>query len=468
MSENTVSYNCLGSFFYKIANPEQCPKPTLLFFNKELASELDFEFSVLNEHELAEIFCGNKKLNNTPPIALAYAGHQFGHFVPQLGDGRAHLIGELKGRDIQLKGSGRTFFSRRGDGKSALGPVVREYIMSEAMHKLGIPSTRALAAVSTGEFVQRDKLQQGGIFTRVSKGHMRVGTFEFASAHGGREEVKKLADYCIERFAPELSDAEEKYLQFYRKVAHQYLSLVAKWMGIGFIHGVMNTDNTSIAGETIDYGPCAFMDEFSFDRVFSSIDQNGRYRYANQPSIAMWNLTSLANCFISLLSDDSKVAVKILEDELNTLWSYYELEWVQVMGKKLGIMIPTLEDKELIEFWLNHLQEHHLDFTNSHRNLIDGFNSNEFSPEFNARWKERLRGQVSSETLELMKKNNPIYIPRNHLVEKAIEEAYEGNLSFAKKLMNVLEEPFRLQEGCEEFLTPPGISQKSYKTFCGT
>lgn len=472
MTSLISSYTKLPSLFFKDQYPEKVPYPDLLFFNHELARELNFEASSLSDEDLANIFSGNRLLENTRPIALAYAGHQFGHFVPQLGDGRALLIAEMNNRDVQLKGSGRTFFSRRGDGKSALGPVVREYIVSEAMHALGIPTTRALAAVATGEMVQRQTMQAAGVFTRVAKSHLRVGSFEFLKAQGDEESLKKLTDYAVERLMPELGSLEDKYLQFFRKVSRDYLSLIAQWMGVGFIHGVMNTDNSSISGETIDYGPCAFMDDFNFNQVFSSIDQNGRYRYAHQPHIGMWNLSSLANCLTAL------VPVKDLEDELSLLPSFFEDQWLKVMGKKLGVISIGKEVKPLIESWLQYLQKHQLDFTNSYsslQNLVGEFNpeGNGFvvDSEFNKfldLWKNQIQSQDITETKKIMSQSNPIYIPRNHLVEKAIEFSYAGDYSFAKELMSVLAHPYTFQEGKEDFARSPGKMQSGYKTFCGT
>lgn len=472
MTSLLSSYTNLPPVFFKDQNPEKVPHPTLLFFNHKLAQELSFETSSWSDEDLAQIFSGNRLLENTRPIALAYAGHQFGHFVPQLGDGRALLIAEINNRDVQLKGSGRTFFSRRGDGKSALGPVVREYIVSEAMHHLGIPTTRALAAVATGEMVQRQTMQAAGVFTRVAKSHLRVGSFEFLKAQGDEESLKKLTDYAIERLMPELGSLEDKYLQFFRKVSRNYLSLIAQWMGVGFIHGVMNTDNSSISGETIDYGPCAFMDDFNFNQVFSSIDQNGRYRYAHQPHIGMWNLSSLANCLTALVS------VKDLEDELSLLPSFFEDQWLKVMGKKLGVISIGKEVKPLIESWLQYLQKHQLDFTNSYsslQNLVGEFNpeGNGFvvDSEFNKfldLWKNQIQSQDITETKKIMSQSNPIYIPRNHLVEKAIELSYAGDYSFAKELMSVLARPYTFQEGKEAFAHSPGKMQSGYKTFCGT
>jgi uncharacterized protein YdiU (UPF0061 family) len=477
MPEVELSYTRLGSEFYENALPARNSSPKMLLFNNDLATQLGLTCILNNENQLAEIFSGHERFNDFTPISLAYAGHQFGHFVPLLGDGRAHLIGEARGMDIQLKGSGRSSFSRRGDGKAALGPVIREYILSESMHHLGIPTTRALAAVATGDLVQRDGLLAGGIVTRVAKSHLRIGTFEYARSRGRVDELKRLADFTIEKCYPDLVLAPDKYLELFRAASQKYLGLIARWMGIGFIHGVMNTDNSSLSGETIDYGPCAFMDNFSFERVFSSIDQRGRYRYSQQPAIGMWNLTSLANCFIPLIHEDEKVAIGLLEQELDRLSSFYQECSLKVMTAKLGILHPIQEDLILIQKWLSYLEKHQLDFTNSFRSLMTIWETNHVSDtfiadeEFNSfmvLWKNRLSGQDKIKMLELMGQSNPLYIPRNHLVEKAIQEAYQGRLAFTQELIQILSTPYVFQEGKEEFLLSPGASQLGYKTFCGT
>ncbi len=463
------SYLKLPELFFKEAIPEKVPSPSLLFFNHELAKELKLDLSNLSENDLVEIFSGNQIIPNTTPIALGYSGHQFGGFSPQLGDGRAILLGESAGKDIQLKGSGRTFYSRRGDGKSALGPVIREYIVSEAMYKLGIPTSRALAAISTGEKVRRETIIDGGVFTRVASSHLRIGTFEYAASKGDLIALQQLADYAIARLYPELINVENKVLQFFKKVGERYLSLVAQWMGVGFIHGVMNTDNSSISGETLDFGPCAFMDTFSFNQVFSSIDEGGRYRYSNQASIALWNLSSFGNCLVGIVNPNRETSIKLLQETLEGFQSHYIHEWVNVMAKKLGILDPIASDQELIEKWLNYLETNHLDYTNAHVSLIKLVDQ-KVVPEdlFYQNWKSRIQSQDIIETQNLMRKNNPIYIPRNHLVEKAIAGAYEGNYDFAKELIKVLSNPYSEQLGYEEFSRAPGPEQKDYQTFCGT
>lgn len=491
------SYTRLPNLFFQEQNPEPVSKPELLLFNTSLASELGLDLDPNDRETLAQYFSGARRFENSTPLALAYSGHQFGHFNPRLGDGRAHLIGEWKGFDLQLKGSGRTAYSRRGDGKSALGPVIREYIVSEAMHALGIHTTRSLAAVSTGEIVYREEPRAGGILTRVARSHLRIGSFEFAKIQKDETSVKVLADYAIARLYPELLsetgiEAEnERALLFFRKVSENYLSLVANWMGVGFIHGVMNTDNASISGETLDFGPCAFMDTFSFNRFFSSIDENGRYRYGNQMKIALWNLSSLAHCLATLIHPDPKAVEKVLAEEFKNLENFAQKNWCEVMGRKLGLIEITSQDTPLIQEWLKILEENELDFTHAHLFLSDEISprkpsANDFLTHpafvpfselkdknsnfttFLATWRSRIAGQDLNLTHELMSKSNPVYIPRNHLVEKAIGAAYEGKLEFARELIEVLKNPFQKQKGREELFLAPGPEQHQYQTFCGT
>ncbi len=477
MNDSDASYRRLGAHFFSENTPTKCLKPEVLLYNQDLAEDLGLANLFSDKDQGSQIFSGNKPLGDFAPLSLAYAGHQFGHFVPLLGDGRAHLIAQIKGFDLQLKGSGRSQFSRRGDGKSALGPVIREFIISEAMHKLGVPTTRSLAAVATGETVQREEIRAGGVLTRVAKSHLRIGTFEYISSRGLKDELKKLADFTIKKCYPHLQGQEEKYLEFFKEASQSYLKLIARWMGLGFIHGVMNTDNSSLSGETLDYGPCAFMDDFSSQRVFSSIDQHGRYRYSQQPSIGLWNLTSLAHCLIPLIHEDDQTAVKILQSELETLASFYETESMKVMGAKLGIESAGTEDKKLIQQWFDYLEKHHLDFTLSHlalKDLLDSQKAHSFFVDdedfqtFRNEWTQRLKLQETNRSVELMNRSNPIYIPRNHLIERAIQNTYQGDLRFARELIEVLKHPFTEQEGREEFRQGPGPLQQGYRTFCGT
>jgi uncharacterized protein YdiU (UPF0061 family) len=466
-----MDYLKLPKNFYENIKLSATDQAELIFFNEKLAKDLGIN---LNKTERLNYFSGQKPFIPFDPIALAYSGHQFGHFVPLLGDGRAALIAQVhknnKIYDIQLKGSGPTPFSRRGDGKSALGPVIKEYLVSEAMYHLGIPTTRALAAVATKEFVLREQELAGGIFTRVADGHIRIGTFEYAYSTGDIHQLKSLADYTIERFYPNLLGTDSVYLKLFQSFSERYLKLISKWMSVGFIHGVMNTDNCSLSGETIDYGPSAFMDEFNSEQSFSFIDRNGRYRYSNQPNIALWNLRSFAFCLIPLIDSNEEVAKSLIKNEFDKLPAIFENFWLQEMGQKLGIFNPNVNDKNLILKWLNLLQTKNLDFTNSFhelaKNLIEK-SSNDFSP-FVDELNLRIQNQNLEETLKLMSQKNPVYIPRNHLVEKAIQAAYLGDYSVFYELNKVWENPYKEQLGFEKYQQPPSQEERIKNTFCGT
>ena len=466
------SYARLPERFYARVEPAAVPAPALLAWNAPLAAELGLEELGGDEERLARLFAGNELPPGAEPVALAYAGHQFGQFVPQLGDGRAVLLGERvdtagRRRDIQLKGSGRTPFSRMGDGKSSLGPVIREYLVSEAMHALGVPTTRALAAVATGERVFREQALPGGVFTRVAASHIRVGTFEYFAARGDAEAVQTLADYAIERHYPHAQEADAPLIAFYRAVLEAQARLVARWMALGFIHGVMNTDNTAISGETLDYGPCAFMDEFHYDKVFSSIDHYGRYAYGQQGSIAQWNLARLADCL--LIAGGDKAAY---EEELARYPRLFEEEWLGRMARKLGLTTTEPDDADLIGDWLAHLQRNGLDYTLSFRRLagrVDAGGEPAFG-EFEARWRARLGRQPESpgEVRSRMEAGNPLYIPRNHQVERAIQAAIGGDLSVFHELREVLAQPFDEQPGRAAWDEPPAPEERVTRTFCGT
>lgn len=467
------TYARLPERFFASVRPETVSAPELLAWNEPLAHKLGFDDLSGDPSRLAQIFSGNELPPDAFPIALAYAGHQFAHFVPQLGDGRAVLLGEVVADDgarfdIQLKGSGRTPFSRGGDGKSALGPVVREYLVSEAMHALGVPTTRALAAVRTGDMVMREGAQPGGVFTRVAASHLRVGTFQYFAAQDDRDGVKALADYAIQRHYPHAVEAERPYLALFDEVVGAHARLVAHWMSLGFIHGVMNTDNTSISGETIDYGPCAFMDEFRSDKVFSSIDRFGRYAYANQPAIAHWNLARLAECL--LLIDQP---VEAYEQALDTYPQRYENHHLALMRPKLGLTTEAVDDGALIEAWLSHLQEHELDFTLSFRRLAECLNASTDEPtfgEFEARWRHRLAAQPTdpAEQRALMNRSNPRYIPRNHRIEEAIRGAVKNDLTVFEELQQILADPFQKDPSLDDYATPPKPQERVLQTFCGT
>ena len=466
------SYARLPKDFHAAVKTDAVAAPSMLAWNQALASELGLDSLGNDERELAEIFSGAVQPPGVQPIAMAYAGHQFGHFSPQLGDGRAALLGEIvtdagTRYDIQLKGSGRTPFSRGGDGKSWLGPVLREYILSEAMHHLGIPTTRALAAVASGEMVRRESALPGAVFTRVASSHLRVGTFEYFAARGNVDALKILADYAIERLFSEVKDDVSPYVGFFRNVAERQAGLVAHWMSVGFIHGVMNTDNTAISGETIDYGPAAYMDEFRYNKVFSSIDEHGRYAYANQAPIAQWNLARLAETLLPLGAAKSELEAILLE--FPTL---YESFYLDLMRPKLGLQEAEDGDAKLIDDWLNYLQDKELDYTLSFRELatrIDAEDTSSFG-DFELRWRQRIGKQEkgSAELAALMNSVNPLFIPRNHRVEQAIQEAVAGDLTTFEDLNTVLARPFAEQPEFAHYAEAPKQQERVTRTFCGT
>ena len=476
------SYIGLPEDFYQVINPVPVKSPQLIAFNEELAQYLDLE---MDPKEALKYFSGNSIPKNTTPIALNYAGHQFGNFVHELGDGRATLLGEIEVNkerfDIQLKGSGPTQFSRQGDGRSALGPVIREYIISEAMYHLDIPTTRALAAVLTGEHVFRDEIEPGGILTRIAKSHIRVGTFEYFASRQQWENVKLLADYTIQRHFPEIRELDNHYLELLKAVSDRQSKLIAKWMSIGFIHGVMNTDNFTISGETIDYGPCAFMDEYDPATVYSSIDHGGRYAFGNQPSIASWNLASLAGCLISFIDKDSKkaneLATKVLDDfSINT-----NQEILDVMCQKIGLEGDSDKHQSILKDLLKIMIPNQADYTLSFRFLsqtllgkdslfLNQFKEEEKIKEWLSNWKVTVK-ELNLDSEELVKKMdsiNPIYIPRNHNVDKAIKAAYEDNLEPMNELLVVLKNPFKENKKYSHLAIPPKEEEKILQTFCGT
>ena len=467
------SYTKLPKIFYTNQSPTTVRAPKLIIFNHSLASSLGVPLEL-------EVFAGNEIPKGAEPLAQAYAGHQFGYFT-MLGDGRAILLGEQitdsgERFDIQLKGSGRTPYSRGGDGRAALGPMLREYIISEAMHELGIPTTRSLAVVTTGETITREENLPGAVLTRVSASHIRVGTFEFASHFGTSEDVRRLADYTITRHFPSIATFENKYLQLLREVIKRQASLISKWQLVGFIHGVMNTDNMAISGETIDYGPCAFMDVYDPTTVFSSIDTHGRYSYENQTKMAVWNLARFAETLLPFLHDDKNKAVSIAQEELAKFESLYQDHWQSGMRAKLGLYNNEVEDLSLIKDILQLMQQHKADYTKTFQSLTfdkdDGQNLFS-SPDYHhwhERWQARLSRQSISkaESKELMKSHNPAIIPRNHRVEDALAAANEGDLSKMHKLLDALKNPYRYTPEQEEFSTLPAPEFCHYKTFCGT
>ncbi len=483
--DNSFARNLEGFFATCKAEPSVAPK--LLQFNQGLAEELGLDPIALDSEAGLAIFSGNVTPEGSEPIAQAYAGHQFGGFAPQLGDGRALLLGEVidiqqRRRDIQLKGSGRTPFSRGGDGKAALGPVLREYLIGESMHALGIPTTRALAAVTTGDDVYRERPLPGAILTRVAASHIRVGTFQFGATRGDEDKVRALADYAIARHYPDIADAENPYLAFFEAVADTQTALVARWMNIGFIHGVMNTDNMTISGETIDYGPCAFMDHYARGTVFSAIDRQGRYAFANQPEILPWNLTRLAETLIRFVDPDKDRAIELLTEKIHRIQPLYETYWLAGMRSKIGLSTEDPLDKKLINDLLMLMEEEHADFTLVFRRLSqtlrgDGnavrnlFKEPEAFDVWEQRWRKRLEQDgIPTETgAQAMDRVNPIYIPRNHKVEEALAAAVDQkDMMPFSKLLAVLSHPFDEVSGNEAYAEPAPVMGKPYRTFCGT
>ena len=465
------SYARLPGSMHVGVDPTPVSAPRLIRVNEPLARELGINPAALT----AEVAVGNALLPGSTPIAQAYAGHQFGNFVPQLGDGRAILLGEVvdvngRRRDIQLKGSGRTPFSRGGDGRAALGPVLREYLVSEAMNALGIPTTRALMAATTGERVYRDDVLPGAVLTRVAASHIRVGTFQFFAARKDHESLTLLIDHVIERHYPELKGAENPALALLDAVMEAQGSLVARWVQVGFIHGVMNTDNSSVSGETIDYGPCAFMDAYDPDTVFSSIDTYGRYAYQNQAPIAQWNMARLAETLLAFLSESREEAIRIATERVEAFPAIYTKYWLAGFRKKIGLVSEGDGDLELIQGLLDAMQMARADFTVTFRGLSKG-EEPEALKDWIPAWRERLARdpQTAEERLTLMRSVNPAYVPRNHLVEEMISAAVE-NQDYApfETMLRVLMNPYEEQPGSENYAALPPESETGYRTFCGT
>ena len=464
------SYARLPADFYARQAPAPVSAPALILVNRPLASELGIVLG--GDAELAQVFGGNALPEGAEPIAQAYAGHQFGGFSPQLGDGRAVLLGEVvdrdgRRRDLQLKGSGQTPFSRGGDGRAWLGPVLREYVVSEAMHAMGIPTTRALAAVSTGDMVYR---QEGGlpgaVLTRVAASHLRVGTFQYFAARGNVDALRRLYDYARERHYPDV----ETPGAFLRAVIARQAALVAAWLGVGFIHGVMNTDNTSISGETIDYGPCAFVDAYDAHAVYSAIDRNGRYAYNNQAQIIVWNMAQLATALLPLMPDQ-EAAVADFTEAVHAMPDLIEAEWLRVFGAKIGLATPTETDRALVNDLLLLMQADSADFTNTFRALARGDAAQEFSDPaafaaWEARWSARLEGE--SEWRARMDAANPAVIPRNHRIEQMIAAAVAGDYAPLHRLLGVLANPFEIAAEAADLTRPPAPDELVRQTFCGT
>jgi len=481
-----ASYSEQLEGFYASSSGEKLKAPKVIAFNELLADELGLNYKDLSQDELAHLLTGSIKAEGSNPFAQVYAGHQFGGFSPQLGDGRAIMLGEVIDsngirRDIHLKGSGQTPFSRGGDGKAAIGPVLREYLLGEAMYALGIPATRGLAATLTGEKVMRDKLLDGAVVARVASSHIRTGTFQYFAARGEQEQVKLLADYTINRHFPELTESENPYIALLRAVRDRQAELISQWVLVGFVHGVMNTDNMTISGETIDFGPCAFIDNYDASASFSSIDRQGRYALGNQPYMAQWNTARFAETLLPLLDDDNEKAITIATEEIQEFTPIYQKHWLQGMNNKIGLSQIQSGDFELANELIAALQVENVDYTQFFRSLsevINGdvqktyelFENTDKFEKWYKNWNNRLLLESSSieATIESLNSVNPIYIPRNHLVEEALQAAEEDDFKPFEKLLSVLTSPYEERTGLEKFANPAPKGFGPYKTFCGT
>ncbi len=472
------TYSKLPDTFKEDIKPTPVHDPELLILNDKLSKDLNLDFSKIDKGELSKIFSGNSLPKGSTTIAQAYAGHQFGHFT-MLGDGRAvllgeHLVNNTNRFDVQFKGSGRTSFSRSGDGRAVLGPMLREYIISEAIHALNIPTTRSLAVVKTGEKVVRENLLPGAILTRVASSHIRVGTFQYIAAKQNIDDLITLVDYTIQRHYPEIKSSKNKALDLLNLVMERQCKLVVNWMRVGFIHGVMNTDNMAISGETIDYGPCAFMDHYDPKTVFSSIDKFGRYSFSNQPPITKWNLARLAECLIPLIDKNEDAAIKIATETIDSFQNIYENKWLNMMRDKLGLFGKDKNDLKLINDLLHWMESNQADYTNTFCHLMNINSSNDSKYKdtnfinWFKQWESRVlinNGSIEK-SINLMKKNNPIVIPRNHKVEEALEAANNNDLSLTKKLLSILNKPYDNQNDIDAYQSPS--SNREYQTFCGT
>lgn len=479
------SYASLPELFYQLIAPEQVDKPEVVLFNAPLAAALGDAWLHMDAQTQAEVLSGQRLLPGAQPKALAYAGHQFGYFN-KLGDGRAHLLGSIRTEqsspwkgalvDLQLKGSGPTRFSRNGDGRASIGPMLREYLVSEAMHALGIPTTRALAVVTTGASVYRQRLEPGALMVRVAQSHLRVGTFELTRLHEGVQNVEDLLHFTLQRHYPELATSHNPALTLLEGVMRRQVTLILEWMRVGFIHGVMNTDNMALSGETIDYGPCAFMDEYHPHKVFSSIDTQGRYAFANQAPIAQWNLARFAETLLPLIHPDSEQAVAMASKILGDFALEYERGYRAMMCRKLGILAPEDQDDELIKTLLEWMQQSSADYTLTFQQLTQSLTDRQARPDqpglsaWYERWQQRLQAQANTleEAQSLMQRHNPVVIPRNHQVEKALVAAEQGDFQPTKALLQVIQNPYRYSPAAEAYLAPPKAHEKVMQTFCGT
>ena len=474
------TYSKLPDYFLSNTSPTPVKSPKLIILNDSLAKDLGLNFIDLDKKNLSEIFSGNKLPEGSKAISQAYAGHQFGHFT-MLGDGRAVLMGEHISKnnerlDIQFKGSGKTPFSRNGDGRAALGPMLREYIISEAMYGLKIPTTRSLAVVKTGENVLRETSLPGAILTRVASSHLRVGTFQYIAARQNKNELKTLVDYTINRHCPNIKSSKNQALDLLKVLMEKQINLVINWMRVGFIHGVMNTDNMTISGETIDYGPCAFMDNYDPQTVFSSIDQLGRYAYFNQPGITKWNLARFAECLMPLIDKDKDKAIAIATETINTFEANYEIKWLNMMRDKLGLFGEDIKDQVLILDLLTWMHKNKADYTNTFCLLMNyEIKNDEIYKDKNfliwkKRWEERLKlnDNTTEKCFRLMSSVNPLIIPRNNKVEEALEAANNNNYNSLNSLIKVLRNPYKDQDEIYKYQSPAPHGKEKYQTFCGT
>ena len=474
------TYSKLSNTFKEVIKPTPVNDPELVILNEQLAKDLNLDFSKQDNKKLAEIFSGNFLPEGTTPVAQAYAGHQFGHFT-MLGDGRAillgeHLVNQKQRVDVQFKGSGRTSFSRGGDGRAALGPMLREYIISEAIHALNIPTTRSLAVVKTGEKIVRENLLPGAILTRVASSHIRVGTFQYIAAKQNTDDLNTLIDYTINRHYPELKTSNQKAIDLLNLVMEKQCQLVVNWIRVGFIHGVMNTDNMAISGETIDYGPCAFMDTYNPKTVFSSIDKLGRYAFSNQPPITKWNLARLAECLIPLIDKNEDAAIKIATKTIDNFQNVYEKKWLNMMRDKLGLFGEDQNDLKLINNLLNWMESNQADYTNTFCYLmkIDNNDDLKFKDINFINWLKEWENRIlinngsKEKSINLMKKTNPIFIPRNHKVEEALENANKNNFQHLNDLLDVVKKPYTNNENLKQYKKPANLNGIKYQTFCGT
>ena len=453
--------------------PTSVKQPKLIVINENLSRNLGLNFSNIDKDLIASIFSGNQLPQNSECIAQAYAGHQFGHFT-MLGDGRAIVLGEHITKDnqrfdIQFKGSGKTPYSRQGDGRAALGPMLREYIISEAMYGLKIPTTRSLAVVTTGETVMREVPLKGAILTRVASSHIRVGTFQYVTLSGDEKAFNSLLNYTIDRHYPEIKNSNNPALELLKIVINKQCDLVTNWMRVGFIHGVMNTDNMTVSGESIDYGPCAFMDSYKLETVFSSIDLQGRYAYGQQPLITKWNLARFAETLLPYIDKNKDKAIKIATKTINEFDSIYEKKWYDMMKSKLGLIGNKNEDKKIISDFLTWMENNKADYTNTFVFLLnDDFKNNKiYEKETFINWYKKWKDRINNESKDLMKKTNPNLIPRNHIVEKVLKAAENNDLNPFNKFLEVLQNPYKMYDDISSYQTP-GENLPDYKTFCGT